>query len=97
MNGDLWLVQPCTPAGRTLARLGELPFVEREAAGTAARWDDDDAVACGFSRSNGVADVFFNVTALQAETTRDRGHRARLMAEERDEVLPYSHGSRRTS
>jgi hypothetical protein len=96
-NGDLWLVQPRAPTGWTLARLGEFPLVKREAARPAARWNDNDAVACGFGGSKGVAEVFFNITALQAQTARNRGHRLRLMAEERDEVLPYSHGSRRTS
>src|SRR5438093_4137496 len=88
---NLRFVQPGAAALRAFARLGELVVAEREAARSAARRLDHDAVPGRASRANQVTQVVFDVGAFEPELVGDGGSRPRLSGEDLEQILAERH------
>ena len=71
LDPDLSFVEPRASTLRTLARLGQSVGCEHEPALFTASRFDDDTVPGGFGRSNRMAQIVFDITAIEPELTRD--------------------------
>ena len=90
-DADLCFIEPGATAHGTLPWLRQLPFAKCEPARAAARRLHHDAVARSPRGPNQVTHVLFDVTAFEAEVSRDRRDRPWLSGEGLQEILTEGH------
>lgn len=71
LDADLWLVEPCPPTLRALARFREFLFLEDESAAAATGRDDDDLMARRPCRPERMLQIICDVASPEPKISRE--------------------------